>query len=117
MQDEDRIRLRHMLDAAHDAVSFAEGRRREDLDHDRQFALALVKCVEIIGEAASQVSAEGQKEVVALPWREIVDMRHRLVHAYYDINMEILWRTIARDLPPLIQVLEQVVGPDLGNQD
>jgi len=44
-------------------------------------------------------------------------MRHRLVHAYYDINREILWRTIARDLPPLIRVLEQVVGPDLDNQD
>jgi uncharacterized protein with HEPN domain len=106
-----------MLDAARDAAAFARSRKREDLDRDRQFALALVKCVEIIGEAASQVSANGQKEVVALPWREIIDMRHRLVHAYYDINREILWRTIARDLPPLIQVLEQVVGPDLGNPD
>jgi len=117
LRDEDRIRLRHMLDAARDAVTFAQGRTCEDLARDRQFALALVKCVEIIGEAASQVSADGQKDVVALPWREIIDMRHRLVHAYYDINREILWRTIARDLPPLIRVLEQVVGPDLGNQD
>ena len=62
-------------------------------------------------------AAEGQKEVVALPWREIIDMRHHLVHAYYDINMEILWRTIAKDLPPLIQVLQQVAGPNLGGQD
>ena len=106
-----------MLDAARDAVAFARSRKREDLDRDRQFALALVKCVEIVGEAASQVSAEGQKEVVALPWRDIIDMRHHLVHAYYDINMEILWRTIAKDLPPLIQVLQQVAGPNLGGQD
>ena len=117
MRDEDRIRLRHLLDAARDAVTFAQGRTCEDLARDRQFALALVKCVEIIGEAASQVSAEGQKEVAALPWREIIDMRHRLVHAYYDINMKILWRTIINDLPPLIKALEQVVGPDLGDQD
>ena len=117
MRVEDQIRLRHMLDAARDAVTFAQGRTCEDLARDRQFALALVKCVEILGEAASQVSAEGQKEVVALPWREIIDMRHRLVHAYYDINLKILWRTVRDDLPPLIQVLEQVVGPDLGNQD
>jgi uncharacterized protein with HEPN domain len=106
-----------MLDAARDAVAFAKGRGREDLDSDRQFALALVKCVEIIGEAASQIPAEAQNEVAALPWREIIDMRHRLVHAYYDINMEILWRTICKDLPPLIQSLEQAVGPDAGSQD
>ena len=114
MRDEDRIRLRHMLDAARDAVAFAQGRKREDLDRDRQFALALVKCVEIIGEAASQVTAEGQKEVAALPWQDIINMRHRLVHAYYDINMEILWRTIIKDLPPLIKALQQAVGPNLG---
>ena len=111
MRDEDRIRLRHMLDAARDAVTFAQGRTCEDLARDRQFALALVKCVEIIGEAASQVSADGQKEVVALPWREIIDMRHRLVHAYYDINLNILWRTVRDDLPPLIQVLQPPVDP------
>jgi uncharacterized protein with HEPN domain len=100
-----------MLDAARDAVTFAQGRTCEDLARDRQFALALVKCVEILGEAASQVSAEGQKEVAALPWREIIDMRHRLVHAYYDINLKILWRTVRDDLPPLIQVLQPLVDP------
>jgi uncharacterized protein with HEPN domain len=100
-----------MLDAARDAVTFAQGRTCEDLARDRQFALALVKCVEIIGEAASQVSAEGQKEVVALPWREMIDMRHRLVHAYYDINLKILLRTVRDDLPPLIQVLQPLVDP------
>ena len=111
MRVEDQIRLRHMLDAARDAVTFAQGRTCEDLARDRQFALALVKCVEIIGEAASQVSAEGQKEVVALPWREMIDMRHRLVHAYYDINLKILLRTVRDDLPPLIQVLQPLVDP------
>jgi len=100
-----------MLDAARDAVTFAQGRTCGDLARDRQFALALVKCVEILGEAASQVSAEGQKEVVALPWREMIDMRHRLVHAYYDINLKILWRTVRDDLPPLIQVLQPLVDP------
>ena len=53
MRNEDRIRLQHMLDAARDALSFAEGRTRHDLDTDRQLVLAVVKCVEIIGEAAS----------------------------------------------------------------
>jgi uncharacterized protein with HEPN domain len=53
MRNEDRIRLQHMLDAARDALGFAEGRTRQDLDSDRQLVLAVVKCAEIIGEAAS----------------------------------------------------------------
>jgi uncharacterized protein with HEPN domain len=101
-----------MLEAARDATAFAQNRNRKDLDRDRQFALALVKCVEIVGEAASRVSAEAQSEVAALPWQDIINMRHRLVHAYYDINLEILWRTVRDDLPPLIEVLQQAVGPN-----
>jgi uncharacterized protein with HEPN domain len=110
LRNDDLIRLRHMLDAARDAVLFARGRAREDMDGDRQFVFALVKCVEIIGEAASQVSDETRRELTQLPWREMIDMRHRMVHAYYDINLEILWRTVRNDLPPLIQILEQVPG-------
>jgi uncharacterized protein with HEPN domain len=109
LRDDDRIRLRHMLDAALDATVFTQGRKREDLNLDRQLALALVKCVEIVGEAASQVSSDA-KEEVALPWRDIIGMRHRLVHAYYDINLEVLWRTVHDDLPPLIHTLKSVLG-------
>jgi uncharacterized protein with HEPN domain len=109
MRHEDEIRLRHMLDAAGDALSFAGGRKRADLDQDRQFLLAVVKCFEIIGEAASQVSSSGQSESAALPWREMVDMRHRLVHGYYDINHDIVWSTLQEDLPRLIEALRQVL--------
>ena len=64
-----------MLDAANDAVAFARHRCREDLDQDRQFVLALVKCVEIIGEAATQVSPRHHKsEIPDLPWRDIITM-------------------------------------------
>jgi len=109
MRNDDTIRLRHMLDAAHDALSFAEGRSREDLDADRQLVLALVKCIEIIGEAAGQVSPEGQAQAAELPWRDMIDMRHRLVHAYYDVNLDVVWSTLREDLPPLIAALESVI--------
>ena len=112
MRSEDRVRLRHMRDAARDAVSFAEGRAREDLDRDRQFAMALVKCVEIVGEAANRMSVEAQGEVAQLPWRDIIDMRHRLVHGYYDISYDVLWSTIQHDLPPLIATLEAMAEID-----
>ena len=110
MRRDDRIRLQHMLDAARDALSFAEGRQREDLDEDRQLVLAVVKCVEIIDEAASQVSPDSRTELAALPWPKIVAMRHHLVHAYYDVDLDIVWSTVEQDLPPLTDALERALG-------
>jgi len=111
MRREDCIRLHHMLDAARDAVGFAHDKKRDDLDSDRQLVMAVVKCVEIIGEAASQVSEETRSEISNLPWIDMINMRHRLVHAYYDINLNVVWVTIQEDLPLLIKALGAI--PDL----
>ena len=70
-----------MLDAAHEAVSFVAGRTRDDLDVDRQLVLAVVKDIEIVGEAANTVTEATRAEPPAIPWHEIVAMRNRLVHA------------------------------------
>lgn len=110
MRKDDAIRLQHMLDAAREALAFAAGKTREDLDHDRQLVLALVKCLEIIGEAASTVSAAGRAEAGEIPWEDIVGMRHRLIHAYFDINLDIVWNTVIGDLPPLINDLEKALS-------
>ena len=109
MQPNDRIRFRHMLDAAREARCFVRDRVREDLDHDRQLVWALVKALEIIGEAASQLSEEAKAELPGLPWQKIIGMRHRLVHAYFDINLDILWQTIIEGLPPIIAELERLI--------
>ncbi len=110
MKREDRIRLQHMLDAATDALSFAHGRERKDLDSDRQLVLAIVKSVEIIGEAAAGIDPYVRLQIPELPWDDIIAMRHRLVHAYYDVNLDIVWRTVQNDLPPLVDVLQGVLG-------
>lgn len=104
----DRIRLRHMVDAMREAVSFADGRVREDLNEDRQLTLALVKDLEIIGEAAAQVSEATRQQLDDIPWSRIIAMRNRLVHAYFDINLDIVWQTVRKDLPPLITRIEQM---------
>ncbi|MCB9122436.1 MAG: DUF86 domain-containing protein [Caldilineaceae bacterium] len=106
MSDEDRVRLQHMLDAAEEAMSFAAGQMRADLDYDRKLVLALVKDIEIIGEAAFRIAPAVQEEMPDIPWDDIVGMRHRLVHAYFDINLDILWRTVQDDLPPLVVLLQ-----------
>lgn len=109
MHKDDAIRLRHMLDAARQAVQFTQGRKRSDLDRDPMLMLSLLKLVEIVGEAASQVTDSGQARVPDIPWADIVGMRHRLVHAYFDINLDILWQTVRHDLPSLISILEKAL--------
>ena len=111
MQMDDEIRLRHMLDAAHEALSFVMGRNRDDLDRDRMLVLALIKSVEIIGEAAYAMSDDTKQASPSVPWPDIIGMRHRLVHAYFDINLDILWRTVSDDLPALISLLEPLLPP------
>lgn len=109
MHKDDHVRLRHMLDAARDAVSFSVGKSRSDLDMERMLVLSLVKCMEIIGEAAGRISAACRDGHPEVPWLDIIGMRHRLIHAYYDVNLDIVWRTVTDDLPPLIASLEKLV--------
>ena len=106
MEVDDRARLRHMLDAARLAQRFAQGRTRRDLDDDPMLVLALVKAVEIAGEAAYQTSESTRSSLEAIPWSDIIAMRHRLVHDYTNINFDILWSTIRDDLPDLISAIE-----------
>ena len=101
----DAIRLRHMLDAAQEAIAFARGRTRSDLNDSRMLVLSLVKAIEIIGEAAFRISPATRAELQDIPWDAIIGMRHRLVHAYFDINLDILWRTVTDELPALVDVL------------
>jgi uncharacterized protein with HEPN domain len=110
MQPNDLIRLRHMLDAAHEALRFVHGKQRIDLDSDRQLVWALVKAIEIIGEAAYQMAPTVRAEIPDLPWNGIIGMRHRLVHAYFDINLDILWKTVQQGLPPLVAGIEKYLS-------
>jgi uncharacterized protein with HEPN domain len=108
LPEADAIRLRHMLAAAEEAMEFAQGRSREDLDTDRMLSRAVVRDIEIVGEAASQVTAETRKGLPTLPWPSIVGMRHRLVHGYFDIDLDRVWDTLIDDLPPLISELRRL---------
>jgi uncharacterized protein with HEPN domain len=111
MRRDDRIRLQHMLDSAREALSFTNGLNRADLDANRMLALSLVKCIEIVGEAAARVSQETRQQVPQIPWQDIVGMRNRLIHAYFDIDLDRVWDTVVADLPALIVLLE-IALPD-----
>ena len=101
-----------MLDAAKEATSFIREKERASLDMDRKLVLALIKSIEIIGEAASKVTKECQENLNQIPWSNIISMRNRLIHAYFDINLEILWKTVIEDIPDLMNELEKILSSD-----
>ncbi len=100
-----------MLDAAMEARSFAAGSSRSDLGADRKLALAIVKDIEMIGEAASKVSQETRASYPSIPWPDIINMRNRLIHAYFDIDLDVVWDTVTKDLPFFIALLERTLAP------
>jgi len=109
MYSDDATRLRHMLDTTREALGFASGRSRGDLDNDRMLALALARDIEIVGEAASHVSSAFRSAHPEMAWSDIIGMRNWLVHAYFSINLDLVWSTIVNDLPPLLSALEKIV--------
>ena len=111
LSEKDALRLRHMLDYSREAVELVRGRSRPDLDRDRLLELALVRLIEVVGEAASRVSPQAQAQYPQVPWALIAGMRNRLVHGYDTIDHDVLWRTLTDDLPALIGELEAIVPP------
>jgi uncharacterized protein with HEPN domain len=110
MSPDDRWRIGHMIEAAEQGLAFANGRTRADLDTDAMLRFALTRAVEIVGEAASQVSESGRAELADVPWPQIVGMRNRLVHAYFDINRDVLWDTVELAMPALLAQLKPAFG-------
>lgn len=110
MVRDDQVRLRHMLDAANEAVGFAKGRSRAELDTNRMLSLSLVRLLEVIGEAAYGISPSFREGHPDMAWKQIAGMRNRLIHGYYDVNLDIVWETVTQDLPVLIKQLEQALG-------
>lgn len=102
----DLARLRHMRDALRMAVAFVEGRSRADLDADPMLALAVLKLLEIISEAAKNVSSATRAMASEVPWREMGGTRDRLSHGYFDVNLDIVWDIVTMDLPSVEPELE-----------
>ena len=110
MPPDDAIRLRHLIEAAETAQRFTAGRSRRDLDDDEMLRLALTKLVEIVGEAAKQVTEATKAEHPTVPWSAAARMRDRLVHHYFDIDVDVLWATVQDDLPALVRALRGASG-------
>lgn len=104
------VRLRHMLEHAREAAEMARGKTRSDLDSDRKLNLALVRLLEIVGEAATRMTAADRRQYPGIPWEGMVGLRNRLIHGYDSVDFDILWQIVTKDLPPLIKSLETILG-------
>ncbi|NJN24347.1 MAG: DUF86 domain-containing protein [Acaryochloridaceae cyanobacterium RL_2_7] len=102
-------RLKHIQDAAREAISFVSAKRKEDLLGDRMLQLAVVKELEIIGEAAGKLTQALRDRHPQIPWIDIISMRNRLAHEYFGIDLDIVWDTVQHSLPSLLGELEAMV--------
>ena len=109
MNEDDLVRLRHMRDAAREIMEFVMGRNRESLDTDRLLVRGLSMSIGIIGEAAAKVSVGKQETFPQIPWAQIIGMRNRVIHAYFDIKLDRLWDTATYSIPELLAELERMI--------
>ena len=110
MENKDLARLKHMLDSTQAILTFAKGKQRASLDKDLLFQSAVLRQLEIIGEAAGRISDKTKKKFSSIPWKELVGLRNRLIHAYFDVDHDVIWKTIREYLPPFHELLQQVVA-------
>ncbi len=98
-----------MREAAQEALEIGKDRSPDDLRQDRLRTLALLKAIEIVGEAASRISAEFRAAHSEIPWADIIGMRNRLIHVYFEVDLARVCDTITTDLPPLIAALDGIL--------
>jgi uncharacterized protein with HEPN domain len=105
-----RTSLLQMRDHAQEALEMVQERTRGDLDSDRMLNLALVRLLEVLGEAANRVPAEDQSRYPQIPWTQLISLRNRLIHGYDQVDFDILWQIVTQDLPDLTTGLERILS-------
>lgn len=99
-----------MLEFSLEAMAFARGRKRSDLDQDRSFLRALERVLELVGEAARRISAETREAHPTIPWQDIIGMRNIIAHEYGKIDLDEIWKATEADVPKLVSTLEKIVA-------
>ncbi len=104
------VYLQDMLHAAEKACLFVSGIEHTDFQKNEEKVFAVIRALEIIGEAAKHVPEAVQQEYPDVPWRSIAGTRDKLIHAYFDVHVQRVWTTVKQDLPPLITALKRILN-------
>ncbi len=113
---DDQTLIRDMIGAAETAIRALGEHDIVALGADVILGLGLVKCLEIVGEAASRLSQDFRKKHPTIPWVSIIGMRNRLVHVYFDIDYEQVWKALKNELPTLLAQLKALLPPEPENK-
>ncbi len=108
-QHDDILYLGHMYESSLNVLAFAEAKSLEDLESDQVVQYAIVHALQIIGEAARRVTEETKKSIPGIEWKLIIAMRHKIVHDYFEVDIDVVWDTIKNGVPNLIQELAKFV--------
>ena len=101
--------LNDMVNNAEKAQEFVAGMSGDEFLEDEKTVFAVIRALEILGEAAKKIPAEIRDNYPSIPWREIAGMRDKLVHDYFGVNLQLIWKTVQEDLPELLPRLREVV--------
>lgn len=102
------IYLDDILDAASKAQRFTEGLSFEEFKRDDRTAFAVMRALEVLGEAAKNVPQAFRDRAPEVPWQEMAGMRDKLIHAYHGVDLQVVWRTVQEDLPGMIQSIRRL---------
>ena len=101
--------LEDLQDALNRAREFVGGMTFSQFEQDAKTAFAVIRALEVMGEAAKQIPPEVKERHQDVPWREIAGMRDKLIHHYFGIDLEVVWKTVTEDLPLLAPLIEHVI--------
>ena len=104
------VALRQMRDHSREAMNLVAGKSRADLYASRLLSLAIVRLLEILGEAAGRVPDDVRQAHPNMPWSQIIGMRNRLIHGYDQVDLDIVWAVVTSDLPTLAAQLDQITA-------
>lgn len=105
----------YLVDMLHEArmvLTFTIGKTFADFEGDAECQYAVIRAIEVLGEAAGRVSQEFMDAHPEIPWRKIIGMRNRMIHGYDDIVLSIVWEVVQTDIPELVRLLDPLTPTD-----
>lgn len=101
MKKDDSIYLRHIIDAFMQIEDYMDGVSHDEFFSDKLRQDGVIRQLEIMGEAARNVSEDLRNEYPQIPWRQMIGLRNRMIHAYFNVNLQIVWEIVQGDIPDL----------------
>ena len=98
--------LNDMLQAVEKAEQFISGMSYDEFAHDEKTIFAVIRALEILGEASNKIPHSIQKGYEEIPWREMKGMRNKLIHDYMGVNVQVVWETVKEDFPELKEFIQ-----------